>query len=255
MISRFFFALTFFTRIPAGPLAGDPESFDLRDAVPFFPLVGLVIGACLIVVDLVSRHLWPPAVTAVLDTVFLLMLTGGLHMDGLADTADGLFSCQPKDRVLDIMKDSRIGAMGAMAMMAALMLKTAGFFSIALAPLSSLERTAVFLLIPSLSRTGMMIGIHILPYGRESGTGASLFSRPVGMKDTLCVIPLGVLASVSGWPGVRMVAAFLFGILILFFWYRKRLGCITGDMLGCQVEVVEVLLALAAGAHFQWSLY
>ena len=96
---------------------------ELGRSLPYFPVVGLLFGVAAGLLARVLEYALPPAPAAVLLVIVLALLTGGLHVDGLADTADGFFSSRPKERILEIMRDSRTGAMGAAAVVCVLLLK------------------------------------------------------------------------------------------------------------------------------------
>ncbi len=94
--------------------------------IPYFPLVGLLLGGFVSVFDRLILNLWSQPVASLLDVVLLVFLTGALHLDGLGDTADGLYGNRPRERALEIMKDSRIGVMGLTAIVCGLAVKWAG---------------------------------------------------------------------------------------------------------------------------------
>ncbi|HQJ31558.1 MAG TPA: adenosylcobinamide-GDP ribazoletransferase, partial [Syntrophales bacterium] len=107
-------AFQFLTTIPLPGGKGTGEG-DIAGSLPFFPVVGLLIGMAAAAGDFVFSLLFPPGVAAVLTVLLLVLITGGLHLDGLADTADGIFSVRNRERMLEIMRDSRIGTMGVLA--------------------------------------------------------------------------------------------------------------------------------------------
>ena len=229
-------AVQFITILPVGktPL------YKPREMIAYFPLTGLLIGLLLALFDALFSRAWSPAAAAVLDTLLLAVLTGALHLDGLGDTADGLFSRQSRERALEIMKDSRIGAMGLVAVIGCLAVKWAGISGIA-------ENRFLFLvLIPAWSRAGMLFGIKYLPYGRpQGGTGHDLFSEPLRWTDFRWLPLLLVFTLVTGGPGIGLLLTFGILTTVLIGYFGKRMGCITGDMLGCMTEVLEAGLFLA----------
>src|SRR6266545_54112 len=117
-------ALRFLTILP---IPGLPETSErsVARAIPLFPLAGAIVGALLAALGLASGTLWDDWVRAVVVVVGWGIVTAGLHLDGLSDTFDAVMSWRPRERKLEIMKDSRIGAMGAMALIAVLALKVA----------------------------------------------------------------------------------------------------------------------------------
>jgi adenosylcobinamide-GDP ribazoletransferase len=205
----------------------------------FFPLAGLIIGAFLALADFLFVQLWKPAVVSILDIVFLAVFTASLHIDGLADTADGLLGHRTREKILSIMKDSRIGVMGVVSLLSLFSLKWAG--------ISGLEahRVLLLLLIPAYSRAGVLFAIKFLPYGRpEGGTGFFLFERPLSTFSFIGLLPPLLLSWLLGWDAIRLNLAFIFIVLTLILFYKRRMGCVTGDMLGAMIEITESILFL-----------
>ena len=236
-MSGLFSAIRFLTILPVG----DAGAFDPKEMVRFFPLVGILLGSIVAIADLVIGLLWPTSIASLLDVMLLVILTGGLHLDGLADTADGLLGHHSRDRALAIMKDSRIGVMGMAAIFFSLTVKWAA--------LSNLceYRYLMLLIVPALARGGMMFGIVLIPYGRnEDGTGHAFFqTRYPPATFVFLSIPI-LLAFLAGPAGLRVIAAFGFLLLMLLLYFYKRMGCMTGDMLGATAELTESFLFLAA---------
>jgi adenosylcobinamide-GDP ribazoletransferase len=222
---------------------GKRTAFDPAAMMPFFPVVGLILGGVVALFDRIALGLWPGPVAALLDTLLLVVLTGALHLDGLGDTADGLFSHRPREQALEIMKDSRIGVMGLVAVVFALALKWAG--------LSALEvhRSLLLILVPAYARAGMLFAIRCLPYGRpEGGTGRDFFGTALNWRDFWAVFTLVLLSLVMGAVALRLLAGFAAITAGLILFYRKRMGCVTGDMLGAMSETIEAGLFLLAAA-------
>jgi adenosylcobinamide-GDP ribazoletransferase len=241
MIKDFQSALAFITILPAGKRV----QWSPLGMIKYFPLVGLILGGLLFGFDALVSTLWPPAAVAVLDTVFLVCLTGAFHLDGLGDAADGLFSHRPQERVLEIMKDSRVGMMGLVAVVCILAVKTAGIYSMKINGSFGL----VFWVVPSLARSAMIFGIRFLKYGRKgSGTGLDLFERPVKISDFVFVGITVVICLGLGYKGLFLLGGFAAATFGMLLFYKRKLNCITGDMLGAMTESIEALLFLAAGA-------
>lgn len=236
--------LLFLTILPAGRDA----VYSPMGMIRFFPVVGLILGILLVLTDLAASFLWPLPVVALMDVLCLLVFTGAFHMDGLGDTADGIFSHRPRERVLEIMKDSRIGMMGLVAVVSVLAVKLAGIFSVK-SGAPDAETWMILLLVPAYARSAMIFGIRFLPYGRQNtGTGLDLFAAPLGMKDFIfCTIPL-CLSLFLGYKGLVLNLAFGAGCGAILWFYRKKMNCITGDMLGAMTELMEAWLFLACGA-------
>lgn len=217
--------------------------------IRFFPVVGLIIGTLLVITDFLASMVWPAPAAALVDLIFLVAVTGAFHLDGLGDTADGIFSHQSRERALEIMKDSRTGMMGLVAVVLGLAAKLAGIWSVKIS-CSPVQAMAILLLVPSFSRASMILGIKYLKYGRKGrGTGKDLFDRPLNSKDFyLCLIPLG-FALLLGYKGLILISGFALGCVAILKFYEQKMNCITGDMLGAMTEVMEALLFMAAGMN------
>lgn len=242
--------LLFITVLPAGK----DVAYSPMGMIKFFPVVGLILGLLLAGFDLLVSSFWSDGVAAVMDVVFLVVLTGAFHLDGLGDSADGLFSHRSRERALEIMKDSRSGMMGLVAVFCVLALKTAGIYAVKTTLNMPLIILAL-LIIPAYARASMIFGICFLKYGRkDTGTGLDLFDRPLGMMDFAFLgIPV-FLSLFLGINGLVINITFLLTLLIILTFYRQKMGCITGDMLGAMTEVMETILFLAAGAAWALSI-
>ena len=211
-----------------------------------YPLAGLVVGGLAALGGLVA--LWcglPSPLAALIALALGIVTTGAMHEDGLADSADGLLGHRDQKTVLSIMKDSRIGVMGMVAVFCALAVKFAG---IAAMPLhASFQRLLILLLVPGLARSSMIFGIHLLPYGRPGGgTGFDLFEAPIHFKDFWGLGICLLLCLFLGWRGLWIILVFFGLVFGIVFYYRRRMGCITGDMLGAMTEATESLMFLLA---------
>jgi len=165
----FFAALQFLTIIPvSGKLAGGAE--ELKGSVPYFPLVGFLIGLAAAGVDRIFFVHLPPLPAGVLIVMFLVGISGGFHLDGLADTADGFLSARPREKTLEIMRDSRTGVMGTIAVVFVILFKVA-----VLEPIPFDQRWKVVLLMPFAGRIAVVLMMAFLPYVRTAGGIATLF--------------------------------------------------------------------------------
>jgi adenosylcobinamide-GDP ribazoletransferase len=228
-------AIRFLTILPIGKR----DEFHPRSMITCFPLVGLVIGILLALCDILFLKLWPKPVSALLDVILLVVLTGAFHIDGLGDSADGLYGRRSRENALTIMKDSRIGTMALSTIVCTLAVKWAGLAGI-------MEGRFIFLLIiPAYARTTSLFGFCFLPYGRpDGGTGHAFFKDPVTLKAfRYFTLPL-ILSLFTGWRGILLNLVFGFTLILILGYYRKKLGCITGDMLGAMVEITEAVLFL-----------
>ncbi len=229
-------ALQFITIVPLGKA----RVFDPPKMVPYFPLVGILLGLLLALFDALVARLWTPPVVALLDVILLAVLTGAFHLDGLGDTADGLFSPRSKEQALEIMKDSRIGVMGLVAILFGLALKWGGIMNL------DAHRSLLLIIVPSYARAGILFGMQFLDYGRTDGTGLPFFKeRLKWMNHWGLIIPVG-LSVLLGWKAIWLNLMFVLIVGSILVFYRKRMGCITGDMLGAMTEVTEAGLFLIA---------
>ncbi len=231
-------AIGLLTILPAGRGLG----WQGAAMVPWFPLVGLFLGGLWAGFDTVAGLAFSPLLRAGLDVIFLMVLTGGLHLDGLADTADGILSHRDKEEALRIMKDSRIGAWGVLALVSVLALK-----GLALSGPLPGERWNSLLLVPAYGRLAMVLAISILPYGRgEEGIASDLFQEKKWWAWAPGAVLVGVGSAFLGWPGILLInGAFLLAVVLVLSLYRSRMGCVTGDMLGALGEVTETALLVS----------
>jgi adenosylcobinamide-GDP ribazoletransferase len=228
-------AIQFMTVIPVGR----SDVFDPKAMVPYFPVVGLLLGGLTAAFDQIVLRIWPAPVASLLDVVFLVLLTGAFHLDGLGDTADGLFGHRPRERVLEIMKDSRVGVMGLTAIICGLSLKFAGIMGL------TSDRSLLLVIVPAYARAGMVFGIRYLAYGRsEEGIGYGFFGAPLKLSAFAgCLLPV-LLSLFLGKKAIWLNVCFLALAAAILGYYQKRLGCITGDMMGALTEGLESLLFL-----------
>lgn len=240
MLRNFIAGIQFLTILPCGPT----QTLDTRKALPLFPLCGLIIGGLLLLLDVAASHFWNRSIVAVVDVVGLVIISGALHLDGLADTADGLYGRRPPEKALAIMKDSRIGAIGMVAVVCCLAIKWAGLSGI------ETDRALALLLVPAFARGTILFGIRRLPYGRpQGGTGLSFFQHPLRIRDYWGVAVLVLPALLTGWGAVWITAGVLGLTLLVLTYYQHKINCITGDMLGALIEISEAGLFLILAAR------
>jgi adenosylcobinamide-GDP ribazoletransferase len=235
-------AFAFLTRLPvwSGPLR-DP---DLGRSVTFFPIVGLVLGLVLTGTASLLTGVVAPTLAAVLLVALLAALTGGLHLDGVADVFDALGGGRgDKQRMLDIMRDSRIGAHGAAALVLLLLAKV---YAVTIV----LERHDLIslLVFPAIGRWAVTPAIVFHPYARSEGTGRAFngLARPLHVVGATAILAL-VLVALG--PRLCVPAAGALAVASLFaLWLRRRLGGLTGDVYGASIELAEVVTLAIAGA-------
>lgn len=239
--------IQFFTRIPIPYDTGSTEA-DFAKGPAWFPTVGWIIGGILAAAayGLVMYRV-DPLLTALLLVILEVLVTGGLHLDGLADSFDGLYSNRDRGRILEIMKDSRIGTNGVLALMGALSLKT-----LLLAQFTSWQLIAAVAVMPVLGRLNITLASQLGKPARPDGMG-NLFIGKVTNGMVLWAL-LTALLPLAFMPERFPYVAF--GTILFSFAYRKHvegiLGGITGDILGAMVELTEILYLGLALCIWNW---
>jgi len=244
MMKRFLAALRFLTILPVPSDWGTREE-DLARSVPFFVLIGLLAGAAAGAIAWGLAHLLPQLLAAVLVALFLVSVSGGLHLDGLSDTADAFFSSKSRERMLEIMKDSRAGPMGVAAIVFVLALKIAALASI---PTSSFWRAAF--LMPVAGRCALPLVMALLPYVRSEGGLGSVFTEGHPRINGAFAVAVLFLTGwlLAGMPGLYAGAtSVLVTVLFAFHCHRKICGA-TGDTYGAACEIAEIVPALVLSA-------
>jgi adenosylcobinamide-GDP ribazoletransferase len=238
-MKAFMAALRFLTVAPIPGNWGTAEE-DLARSVPWFPVVGLLIGGLAALVAWGLAPVAPPMVTAVLLIAVLLACSGCLHLDGLADTADGVLSSRSRERMLEIMKDSHTGAMGAMALVMVLLAKFA-----ALASLPPPLLWPAVLLMPLAGRSMIVVHMALLPYAREDGLGAVFYRQRPRLAAIWAAVALEAVAwGVLGLRGLATWGICLAVTLLLALYLKRKIGGVTGDTFGALCEIMEVVPAL-----------
>jgi adenosylcobinamide-GDP ribazoletransferase len=229
-------ALRFLTIVPIGGLPPFSEGAIGR-AIPLFPLAGALIGALLAGLGRLSGALWDDWARAAIIVVGWGVITAGLHLDGLSDTFDAVLSWRPRERKLEIMRDSRIGAMGAIALAAVLLLKLAFIHSAGLAWLPAVA------LAPVLGRWADTYGIFWFPPAREGGLGRD-FQSQVGWRGfaLASAITLALALALGGARGLIALALVWIVAQALGMWWTRDLGGLTGDTYGALCEIAEVVV-------------
>jgi adenosylcobinamide-GDP ribazoletransferase len=244
IMKRFLAALQFLTIVPL-PGISNPGERILGGSLPFFPVVGLLIGGMVALVDFGLGHLFPVPVTSVFAVILLIAASGALHIDGLADTADGFFSARPGEQIIAIMKDSRSGPMGVVAIVCVVVLKITLIASVA-----GPWRWWVLLLTPLAGRCALLVHMALLPYVRPEGGLAEIFHRNRSRGHALWALAVLLAAGglTGGMPGlIAGGCAFLAALLFAAYSFR-RIGGLTGDTLGAACELTELFPPLVAAA-------
>ena len=246
----FFVALQFLTTIPS-PLRKETAAGDLAGAVAYFPLVGMLLGLGLAGLDAALGLAFPPTVQSALLVVALVILTGGMHLDGLMDTCDGVFHHSAPERRLEIMRDSRVGAFGVVGAVSVLLVKYA-----ALLALPAAVRPGGLILMAATSRLAMAYCLVAFPYARPGPGLGRLFQGGTGKK----ALALGTafVAAVGFWL-FREWGPIILGAAGVLAWGLARyiggkIGGLTGDTYGAIDEVTEVVVLLGLSVMVRFGV-
>ena len=219
-------------------------------AAMWFPLVGGVLGSLIaaLAIGFEQLLLLPPFVTSILILAAWAWLTGGLHLDGVADCGDGLLVAASAERRLEIMQDPRLGAFGAMALCFALLLKAAALYALP-------QKTLAIVMAAVLSRWVIVPIAFMYPAARSYGLAETLHRELTPRTWQASILyPLGLIA-LGGWLTVIIVAAVACAAWGLAYVATRRIGGMTGDVYGLIIEgaeIVALLTTVALMAHGIW---
>jgi len=235
-VKSFFIALGFLTRLPV-PVVYEIEGPDLGKSMATFPLVGLFLGVIMILIDAVISPYLPEGLTNIVILTSLALITGGLHIDGFMDTIDGLAGGKNRDEILKIMRDSRAGALGVVGVVLLLLLKWEALNSI---PVGG--KGAALVVMPVIGRWGQTLLAHISPYARSEGLGRPFVGglTPGGLVFALVSVIIITFFSI-GISGTGLVVIASLIAFVWSWWFKKKTGGVTGDVIGALSEVLEVL--------------
>ncbi|GAC1435632.1 MAG: adenosylcobinamide-GDP ribazoletransferase [Ktedonobacteraceae bacterium] len=230
------------------PLPGASNRFETSSAneqtphlgSAYFPFVGFLLATVLYLVQLLFGLLLPRLALAAVLVVALVLLTGGLHLDGVMDTCDGMFGGKTRERRLEIMRDSRVGSFGVLGGACILLLKFALFASI-----ESHTQLLVFFIMLPCARWAMVLALRVFPSARPDGLGVafrqsvtSLRLIVAGVTALLFALAAGHIAGMLTWCVATCVA------LMLGVWSTRMIGGLTGDIYGAIAECSEVVMLL-----------
>lgn len=238
----FIFAWHFLTTIPLSKVHHDPTSPELAASMAWYSTVGLMLGGIMALSDSWLNHIFAQEVVNICLIVLLVSLTRGLHQDGLADTLDGLAGGRTAAERLSIMRDPRIGALGATGLFLSLILRYAGLMA-----LPQSLRIPVLVCMPALGRCAMVALAWVAPYARANGGLASPFLAHLSVWHVIGSTTVLTAALVIGVGFTATVVTLIGSGLIITAvqaMCRVCFGGITGDTLGATNELVEILFLL-----------
>jgi adenosylcobinamide-GDP ribazoletransferase len=238
-MSAFLTAWHFLTVIPL-PWKGRGRVEDLSSSLAYYPFVGLFLGGCLVAGLYLFSFFLPKSAAALLTLLLLAVLSGGIHLDGFADTLDGLFGGRTREERLAIMRDGRIGSMAALGLFFLMMGKL-----LLLEHLAGREQLLGVLVMPVAGRWAMVLGAYLAPYARQEGLGKEIIGK---VSDTDCAIAsvssiLIVLVALR-WRGMAILFLIALGVVAAVRYFTRRLGGMTGDTVGAVGELTELFFLM-----------
>lgn len=243
----FFCALQFLTRLP-GPALKDFQADWIARSTPWYPVVGWIVGGLSAAALLAASRLWPMLPASAIAVALGALVTGGFHEDGLADTADGLGGGQTPQRRLEIMKDSRIGSYGALALWAALTIKVC-----ALSTLPPMTGALVLIASHGAARALPVVAMTAFRYAGDP-EAAKLKPAPMGVRpiEALAALAIGLIPLPFLLPPLSAAIAIglaALGAALVAATARRLIGGFTGDVLGAVEQVAEIGLMLGFAAR------
>ena len=239
-------AMQFLTIIPL-PFDTRCQKEDLGRATACFPLVGLTIGSLLVGLNWLIEPWLNRSLTAALLITALAAVTGALHLDGLADVCDGLAARGSLERFLAVMKDSNVGAVGAVGLVLGLVLKWQALLAVP----AGITWQAL-LLFPTLGRCAQVLVMAGAKHARQDGLGAAII-QGMSARHLLVALCITVAACLALLPVKGMIAlTAVFAVsLVIRGYFQNRLGGLTGDIIGCSCELSEILALIVLSAGYQ----
>jgi len=237
--NRYFVAQTFMTRLPS-PVKLHWSDAELARSTPWFTLVGVVVGLIAALAWWTGYHGWSPVMAAVFAVTASVLVTGAFHEDGLADSADGMGGAFEIEKKLAIMRDSRIGTYGSVALILTIMAKVGA--------ISLLDPTTAISTLVGAHMLGRWTSVPLIkynPYVREQGTGKP-FAQSVTTQHVACSTMFVLLGSLICFTGNALIVipVVLTAVWCAQYYLRRKLGGITGDALGAVNSLTELLVYL-----------
>ena len=230
-----------------------PRGKELGSSMAFFPLVGIILGGVLALFDLILQGALPLEIRSIIIIACLAIITGANHLDGFADTVDGIMGGRNRGEALKIMRDSRVGAEGAVGLVLLILMKYLclshlyGQGPLAATPVQGDVRAMGLISMTAASRWAMVLMAYVGPFARKTGQGRafveSMHLRALTAATGTAIVGVGLLMGLKG-----LVILCLVGVVAILstLYFRRRLGGITGDTLGALNEVSELLLLIGA---------
>jgi len=238
-MNSFLIALQFITIIPVKKDLNYSEK-NIAKSMLYYPLIGTIIGLILVLVNMVGSLLLPDLVRDSLLLIFFVLLSGGIHFDGLADSFDGLFGGNNKKQILEIMGDSSIGVYGILAVVLILILK----FTL-LTELPMGLKNIVLIIVPTISRCAMVWAVYLFPYAKKEGFGKA-FKLYLSKKEAWAAALYTIIITLTLMflQGIVLLVIAFVGLWLVGTFLIKKIDGLTGDNYGALNEIMEVLVLL-----------
>ena len=237
--------IQFLTRIPIKATLKITEK-DFAKGFAFAPLVGLIIGAILFLIYKLTILILPLSIVSILLVISYLLLTGGLHFDGLGDTFDGIFSGRAKERVMEIMKDSRVGTYAVLVTVCVILLDIALIYT-----LLQNDMSIVLVLFPVAGRLSCTIGAGAFSHAGDAGLGKSFIERCGIWQIIIGTVTMLIAHFFIGSIWLMALGA---GVAIISYlinlYFSKKISGVTGDILGASCELSQSIYLLGAVIMF-----
>jgi adenosylcobinamide-GDP ribazoletransferase len=242
VLRTFLFAWQFLTAIPLSRSTHDAKPEELAASMSWFPFVGCLLGSVLVTADLFLGRVFSAQVTSMVLVLLLIVLTRGLHQDGLADMVDGLAGGRTAQARLAIMKDAHIGAIGATGLFVALGLRYAGLNAMPVG-----EHIALLIGMPMVGRWAMVVGaFHVISARSEGGLAQQFLAHVSWQHVSLATVTAGIALALLLGPWAALGCLLIGTVLVRLStaWFQHMFGGVTGDLLGATNEVAEILFIL-----------
>ena len=248
VLRTFLFAWQFLTAVPLSRSTHDAKPEELAASMSWYPLVGCLLGALLVTADLFLTHVFSTQVTSVLLMLLLIGITRGLHQDGLADMVDGLAGGRTAQARLAIMRDGRVGAIGATGLFLALGLRFAG-----LNAMPASEHLALLFGMPVVGRWAMVVGaFHVTSARSEGGLAQPFLAYLSWWQVCVATVTAGLVLTLLLGPWAALCCLLIGTALVRLstVWFHRMFGGVTGDLLGATNEVAEILFIVIVPVVF-----
>ncbi|MET1055644.1 MAG: adenosylcobinamide-GDP ribazoletransferase [Pedobacter sp.] len=250
-LKLFFTALSFYTRLPAPASAHKDSAQLLPDAIRYLPLIGWIAGFVAAAVYLLANFLFGNALAVLFSMVSTLLLTGAFHEDGFADVCDGFGGGWTKEKILDIMKDSRLGTYGVTGLILLLAVKFIAVIQVT-ADVNAIVILGTFIIAHALSRFAAIVVAFNHSYARSSASKAGNAVVDKGRAVNLIIAAVFTLLPMAGlifYTGGSSIAFILIPVVLLSYYlghyFNKWIGGYTGDCLGAVQQLCEVVIYLS----------